>query len=262
MTGHPPHRPGVPARRSLAALACTVACALGCLACQPVQVNSSGGQSGQPGQSSQSDGDGHVDTTNYQIGQPVSQLRLDGNAGAVTLIAGDGPVTVTETARYTDDKPVTSHTVEGDTLTLTARECQRVRSVNGRCEVDWEVHAPAGTNVTLHSGAGDIAVTGFAGTVDARTESGGVRGRRLTARSVTAKSEAGDVELTFTQPPDQVKAGSSAGDVDITVPGGVGYDVRARSSTGDPEVDVTQQDGSTHKIEAKTGAGSIEIRNG
>ncbi|HEY1967134.1 MAG TPA: DUF4097 family beta strand repeat-containing protein [Pseudonocardia sp.] len=260
MTGHLSPRWTTAASRSFASVACLVACALGCLGCQPVQVNSSSGDSGQS--SSQSGGGGHVDTNSYQISQRVDQLRLDGNAGAVKLTAADGPITVTETARYSDDKPVTSHTVDGTTLTLTAQECQRVRSINGRCEVEWEIHAPAGTNVTLRNGAGDITVTGFAGPVDARTSSGGVRGRQLTAKTVTAKSEAGDVELSFTQPPDQVDASSSAGDVEIKLPGGVGYDVRAHTSTGEPEVNVRQQDDSPHKIEAKTSAGSVQIDNG
>lgn len=253
MTGSPQHR-------WLAAVVGLALAALMCAGCRPIQVNGSGDNSQS---TSSSDGSGgHVDKSSYQITQPVGEISMDGDAGDVHLVAGDGPVSVTETARYSDDKPPTGHTVDGGTLTLTEGECRHERSVNGRCQVDWEIHAPAGTNLTLHGGAGDFTVTGFSGTVSAEVGSGEVRGERLTSRSVTAKAGSGGIDLGFAGPPDQVKATSSAGGVDIELPGGIGYDVDARSSTGDPDVNVTQDDNSPHKVDARTGAGSIEINNG
>jgi Putative adhesin len=269
---------GPPQHRWLVATFALVA--LACVGCQPVQVNGSGGSS--QSNSGTNGSDGHVDTSSYSISQTVGEINLEGQAGNVDVVVSDGPISVTETARYSDDKPPTSHTVNGTTLTLTEGECQQTRMVNGRCQVDWEIHAPAGTNLTLRSGSGDITVTGFASTVSAKTGSGNVKADRLAGREITAESSSGNVNLTFAQPPNQVTASSSSGDVDLTfaqppnqvtassssgdvgikVPGGTGYDVQARSSTEDPDVSVTQDNNSPHKIEAKTSSGSIKINKG
>ena len=44
--------------------------------------------------------------------------------------------------------------------------------------------------------AGGIVVTGAAGTVDVSTYAGGVRGRGLVSKNVTAKSNAGGIDIT------------------------------------------------------------------
>jgi DUF4097 and DUF4098 domain-containing protein YvlB len=248
---------GSPHRRWIA-IASLALVALASAGCQPVQVTSSSDSS----RSNSTDGSSHVGKNSYQISQAVTEISLKGNAGDVDVVAGNGPISVTETLRYTDDKPVTSHNVNGDTLALTSADCEHERSVNGRCQVDWEIRAPAATNLTLRSESGGITVTGFSGTVSARASAGGVQGRDLTSRSVIAKSSAGGVDLAFTQPPDQVSATSSAGGVDIQLPSRTGYDVHASSATGDPDVNVQQDDNSPHKINAKTSAGTIEINNG
>lgn len=204
----------------------------------------------------------HSGQTDYQVSDPVTQLRLDAHAGRVTVSAGDGPVKVTESYRYSDDKPATSHQVTGDTLQLREDGCAHVRMINGRCEVDWDITAPAGTNLTLDTDSGGIAVTAMTGTVDAQTHSGGVRGRTLASKTVTARTDSGGVDLRFVQPPDQVDAISEAGGIQIRVPGATSYAVDAHTEAGGLEIDVPRADGSPHKITARTEAGGIEISTG
>jgi DUF4097 and DUF4098 domain-containing protein YvlB len=239
-----------------------VAAALAASACNPSTQNTSGADnsSSTPGSTS-SDGS-HTEQTTYQITQTVSQLQLDAHSGRVTVTAGNGPISVTESYTYSDDKPATSHAVNGDTLDLKEDGCQHERTINGRCEVGWDIQVPAGTTLALTTRAGGIAVTGMAGQIDAKTNAGGVRARSLASKTVTAKTNAGGVDLQFAQVPDQVQATSNAGGIEVVVPAGQSYAVQADSNTGRPEVDVNQSDSSTHKIQAKTNAGSIEISNG
>jgi hypothetical protein len=202
-------------------------------------------------------GVGRLDTT-YTVDQAVRTITLDGRAGKVSVTAEDGPVTVTERARYTDGKPVTSHDVSGDTLRLREDGCPD-RPANAVCQVGWEVTAPAGTALTLQTGAGGIELRGMAGEVTARTRSGGVEGRDLTSRRLVASSNAGGVELEFREPPDLVEAENNAGGVELTLPADVAYAV----DTGDtrrPEVEVRRDDSSPHKVRVEAGAGGVEVK--
>ncbi|HEY2207237.1 MAG TPA: DUF4097 family beta strand repeat-containing protein [Pseudonocardia sp.] len=245
-----------------AALALLVPLVTGCVQSggsseQSNSVNGAGSTS-EPGSGSGSD-EGPNSRNDYQVTQPVGQITLDARAGSVNVIAGPGPVSVTESLRYSDDKPATSHQVTGDTLALREDGCRQERAVNGRCEVEWEIHAPAGTRLRLTTRAGGIDLSGFTADVAAETYSGGVDGRDLGGRTVTATSRSGKIRLGFTQPPDQVTATTKAGGVDIEVPAGTSYAVRAETKTGQPDIDVPTDAGSPHRIDASTSAGSIDI---
>jgi hypothetical protein len=245
----------------IAGLLTTAALALAVAAC------GSGGIHFQHNSISGSDSDSGSDArpterVTYRIDEPVGAVNLDARSGSITVTAGPGPVGVTEQLYYTDDRPATSHQVTGDTLALREDGCAHLRSVNGRCEVNWEIHAPAGTALSLATSAGMISVTGFAGPVELSTHSGGIKAHRLSARTVSAESNAGGVRLAFVAPPDQVTATTDAGGVEIELPGGISYAVRADTATGTPDVDVARDADSSHQITARTGAGSIEISNG
>lgn len=266
VTASPLPRPPLrrPRRRWLAAalLGLAVLTTTACKNGTQAEQNSSSTSSSSSSSSTTTNDGSQVAQNSYTVSDPVGQLRLDGKAGAVSVVAADGPISVTEKLRWTDSKPTTSHDVAGNTLTLTDSGCAEQRSVNGRCEVDWEIRAPAGTNLDLNSKAGGITLTGTAGTVVAKTSAGGVDAKDLTSKSVTAQSRAGGVELAFAQPPDLIDASTNAGGVEIEVPTGTGYAVDADSNTGHPEIDVQRDNASPHKIKASTNAGSIEITNG
>ncbi|WP_169736836.1 DUF4097 family beta strand repeat-containing protein [Pseudonocardia spinosispora] len=254
-----------PHRRRLAAAALVLA-ATALTACSPDQTQSTQNNStSNSGSSSDGDsgyGDAHVDKADYTIPQNVALVKLVGRAGSIKVIAGDGPISITETAVYSDDKPATTHAVDGSTLNLANTGCAKVRTINGRCQVAWEIHAPAGTNVDLNSNSGSIDLTGMSGTVSAVGDSGSIEAENLTSKTVTAKTDSGGVELAFTQVPDQVNATTDAGSVKIEVPGGVGYAVQAKTDAGSKRIKVQQDPASPHKINAETDAGSVEVENG
>lgn len=260
--------PGVtvtPHRRRLAAAALVLA-ATALTACSPDQTqstqNNSTSNSGSSSDGDSSYGDAHVDKNTYSIPQNVALVKLVSRAGSIKVIAGDGPISITETAVYTDDKPATTHAVDGSTLNLANTGCAKVRTINGRCQVAWEIHAPAGTNLDLNSNAGSIDLTGTSGTVAAVTDSGSVKGEDMTSKSMTATTDSGSVKVAFTQAPDQLSATTNAGSVKIEVPGGVGYAVQAKTGAGSKRIKVQQDGASPHKINAETGAGSVEVENG
>ncbi len=212
-----------------------------------------------PSGDSQSSGQGQTATASYTIGQPVVRIAHQGRAGKVTVTAKDGPVAVTENARWsTKEKPVTSHTVEGDTLRLREDGCPN-RESNQVCQVAWDITAPAGTVLELDTGAGGIEVRGVAGKLTLRAGAGGVEARDLRSRAVDANAGAGGVELDFAEAPDEVAAKAGAGGVEIAVPAGASYAVRAKVGAGSKTVDVPQDPASPKRIKAESGAGGVEI---
>lgn len=244
----------------LAALG-ALAVALASSACGPGRATGTSAESSTSPGSTSADGY-HADQTTYQITQPIGDVQLDARAGRITVSAAEGPISITETYSYSDDKPPTSHEVVGDTLKLSAQGCQHERAINGRCEVDWDIKAPAATNLDLNNRAGAIAVTGAAGTLALQTNAGGIRARELVSKAVTVRTNAGGVDLRFAQPPGQLRASSDAGGIDIRLPAGTSYAVTATSNTGRPDISVQRSASSAHKIDAETNAGGIQISNG
>ena len=70
-----------------------------------------------------------TDEQSYEISEQVTALTVDGKAAVVTVEGGEGPVTVTEIYRYADDRPGTSHRLDGATLRLSDTGCQNDEGV-------------------------------------------------------------------------------------------------------------------------------------
>lgn len=224
----------------------------------PVQSEGNDGVAGSSGSFGSGDESVRTEQNTYQIDQQVARLVVDGRAGGITVIAAEGPISVTENLRYTACKPVTTHEVVGDVLRLSDQGCPD-RPPDARCEVEYLIRAPAALAFDLTARAGGIEVTGLSGPITARSDAGGIEGRELASPTVTAEVDAGGVELSFTRPPDEVTAISGAGGVDIELPAGVAYAVQTEVGAGDAEVEVATDSGSPHTIRAESDAGGVEI---
>ncbi len=129
------------------------------------------------------------------------------------------------------------------------------------------VHAPAGSRLTLATGAGGITVTGRAGDTNARSGSGDVRldavdgaaelatgSGNLVAGTVSgparAKTGSGDLTLAALGGPTEVKAGS--GTVRL---GAVRTDLTARTGSGD----ITVDDAAAGRLRLSTGSGDLRV---
>jgi len=103
-----------------------------------------------------------TDQQSYEITEPIDALVVDARAATVIVEGGDGPLTVDETYHFSDDKPATSHRVDGSTLHLTDSGC---RNDDVRCDVEFRVHLPAAARTEITSQAGGVRLTGLTGAV-------------------------------------------------------------------------------------------------
>jgi DUF4097 and DUF4098 domain-containing protein YvlB len=196
------------------------------------------------------------DQTSYQVDQPVTALVVEARAAAVTIEAGDGPVSVTEKYRYADTKPSTAHKVDGNTLRLTESGCG---NDNVRCETEFRIRAPKGTSTQVTAQAGAVKVNGLDGDVHVTTQAGAVEGAALSADTVVVQTQAGAMTLDFTEAPSTVQATTELGAVTVRVPGNATYAVDVRADVGSSKVSVQQDAASPHKISVKTQVGAVSV---
>jgi hypothetical protein len=199
------------------------------------------------------------DQTSYQVDQPVTALVVEARAAAVTIEAGDGPVSVTERYRYADTKPATAHTVDGNTLRLTESGCG---NDDVRCETEFRIRAPKGTSTQVSAQAGAVKVTGLDGDVHVTTKAGAVEGAGLSGDTVVVQTQAGAMTLEFAEAPATVQATTELGAVTVRVPGNATYAVDVRADVGSSKVSVQQDAASPHKISVKTQVGAVSVESG
>jgi len=200
-----------------------------------------------------------ADRQSYQITERIDALVVDARAAAVTLEAGDGPVTVDEIYHAGSDRPTTSHRVDGSTLHLTETGC---RDNSVRCDVEFRVHLPAAATADITSQAGAVQVAGLTGNLTVTTQAGAVQGSGLGGDQVRVSTKAGATTLAFTRAPSTVSASTEVGAVEVRVPSGTSYAVDVQSTVGPSDVSVQRDPASPHKIEVRTSVGAVRVGNG
>jgi len=199
-----------------------------------------------------------TDEQTYQITEPIDALVVDARAAAVTIESGDGPVTVTETYHFADDKPSTSHRVDGSTLQLTDTGC---RNDEVRCGVEFRVRLPAAARADITAQAGAVRVTGLMGDVAVTTQAGAVEGRALGGADVVISTQAGAANLEFARVPSTVRASTEVGAVELGLPSGTSYAVDVQTTVGSSDVSVQRDPASPHKVDVRTNVGAVKVRN-
>ena len=200
-----------------------------------------------------------ADRQSYQITDRIDALVVDARAAAVTLEAGDGPVTVDEIYRSGSDRPTTSHRVDGSTLHLTESGC---RDNSVRCDVEFRVRLPAAATADITSQAGAVQVAGLTGNLTVSTQAGAVQGSGLGGDRVRVSTKAGATTLAFTRAPSTVSASTEVGAIEVRVPSGTTYAVDVQSTVGPSDVSVQRDPASPHKIEVRTSVGAVRVGNG
>ncbi|GAA0409260.1 DUF4097 family beta strand repeat-containing protein [Streptomyces luteireticuli] len=195
----------------------------------------------------------------YTVDGKVTTVDVATHGGEITVLpvtGGDGKVRVTERYEYSDSKPDPEHRLENGKFTIDKATCGG--ALHGRCTVSVEVHAPRTADLRLSTSGGNITVRGASGTVAADTRGGNVTLEDCASRSATAHTKGGDVTASFTVVPDSVDGRTSGGDVRIRLPKGT-YAVDASTSGGNREVVVPTDEGSAHKVTARTQGGDVRV---
>jgi hypothetical protein len=193
----------------------------------------------------------------YDIAEPFTALVVDAQAARVTVEAGDGPGTVTETHRYGDQPPTTTHQVDGSTLRLSQTGCGDNGTV--RCEVEYKIRVPAATTTEITAAAGGVTLVNLAGDVTVTTQAGAVEGSGLAADQVVIATKAGATSLVFAEAPALVRATTDLGAVELKLPGEQTYAVDVGQTVGGSKVTVPRDDASAHRIEVRTQLGAVSI---
>ncbi|MEU5820009.1 MULTISPECIES: DUF4097 family beta strand repeat-containing protein [Streptomyces] len=166
--------------------------------------------------------------------------------------------------------------LEGDTLTLRVK-CKALIS---NCESRHEVKVPRGLALTvdadngkvtasqfstplkLYSDNGGVVVRDVSGPLELKSDNGSVRGERISARSVVARSDNGSVDLDLSRVPDLVDTVSDNGRIAIDLPAGkTSYAVTASADNGHVDVKVPRSDSSRHVVKAHSDNGGVAVRH-
>lgn len=177
--------------------------------------------------------------TGHAIGDIPHELILDLDVGDVTLVASDGPATVTSSARWGFGRPSVRVSEAAGVLRVSS-DCPS--GLLAGCSVDWRISVPADVSITVRSDVGDVSVHGFAAQTTVRVDFGDVRIEEARG-AVAAQVNVGDVAVDSASSDAPLSAVTDTGDAAVRVPLGSSYDVKATTDVGSTTVDVSTQSG-------------------
>lgn len=185
----------------------------------------------------------------------VAGVFLSSTRGDITLTDVEGPV---EGDHRTGQLTITG--ASGIRLTLRAVDL-RIQGASGPVTLDLNGGDAKASELTgalqLESRSADVDVESVAGPVRVNAVGGSVKLGRL-RQTVRCDAQHADLRLTLAQPA-EITAFTTGGELDVTVPPGVGATVDAIATDGDLRVSgaglTVQADGRTKRVSAKVGGG-------
>jgi len=151
----------------------------------------------------------------FETEASITRIIVNADVGDLVVIGGERD-TVRVERRVDGWKggiDLTSQLVDGE-LTLDAR-CTGFLG----CRVDTTLEVPAGAEIVVAVGEGEITLTNLSGPVSVDLASGDVSGHGLIASAVDATVTSGDVLLQFDRAPTLVSAALASGDLFLQLPG-------------------------------------------
>lgn len=224
-----------------------------------------------------------TETRSESYARPVSRVEVGSVLGSVSLSGTDSHgIDVRRELTWSGPEPEVGETWADDTFAVeTVCPDRFPQWVSRVCSVDYSAQVPADTDVEVNTTTAPIDMRGFGGelaltsttgpiTVDdavgplsAGATTGDITGTDLRSARVDAQVRTGDLELSFTEPPDRVTATSTTGEVTIEVPRADGpYRVDVQTSTGEQRVDVAQDPDAEpdRRIDVTSTTGDVHIR--
>lgn len=213
----------------------------------------------------------------YDIPAGAARVNLSLDGGNVVLgQVSSGQGSVVGTGAYSLFRPRVTERYSGGVASLRyscrspAGDCGLNAAVNVLPGQPVSVFTDGGTAtargttgpVSLSTDGGDLTVNGAAGALTLDTGGGSINVTGAASPRVTADSNGGDIVITFTQVPANVRVSTGGGSITIIVPpGATQYDVTPSTGGGsEPTVGVPTSSTSPHKITATTDGGDITIR--
>ncbi len=205
------------------------------------------------------------------------ELSLNTSSGNVKVVTGSGSeIGVSYTEHYQLKKPKVTSTQTGGGVQLVAK-CPS-GWFGSNCDINYVLTVPAAIRLTIHSGGGNLRITGVSGiesldtgyggidldsvtgAITAQTGDGAISGAALRSSSLQATTGNGSVHLVWANTPKQVATDTGDGSINIVVPAGSGpYRVSTTTGNGGHHVDVPDDSNASSSISAHTGNGSIVI---
>ena len=169
-------------------------------------------------------------------------IPLDGSIRSVVvrtdlgeIIVGSGSkhlIRVRETWNYS--RPTVTHTLKNGVLTVQG-ECPNDPTSWNRCSTDLTVVVPSAVTVDAFSNFGDITTKALRGNEKLASDFGELRALGVSAATMTADTDYGEVVLDLVSAPTKASAISNFGDISVKVPAGT-YAVDAKTDFGDVSV--------------------------
>jgi hypothetical protein len=200
------------------------------------------------------------------ISVPDAQIEL--------LPSGDGEVHVEVTGWYSGSAPEfavateqNETVVRGGCWTFLLSRCSLTVTVALPATADVRI---AGTNGSITASRmtgsldidttnGALRVTDAAGVLDLRTTNGWIQVRGATSPQVSAFTTNGEVELDFTEAPDEAIARSTNGGITVRVPAGEPYFIDMRTTNGQVQSGFESDRTAERTITAETTNGNISV---
>jgi hypothetical protein len=210
----------------------------------------------------------------------VRTVDLDLGFESVTFTGSDDTSAVRMERSWTWSmrKPSTSTRQVGDRLVMTSH-CGW--DIGLGCSGDVRLVVPRGTVLRVRGGDGHLSLRGTTGTVNVstgdgaidasdlsgavvlRTGDGSIDASDLRSSSVAVHTGDGSVRLAFASAPQDVRADTGDGSVDVAVPrDGDPWKVDATTGDGGRTIDVATDPAAARAITVHTGDGSVGVHYG
>ncbi|ALE05950.1 hypothetical protein AL755_11520 [Arthrobacter sp. ERGS1:01] len=144
--------------------------------------------------------------------------------------------------------------LDGNTLTLD----QSCTGISINCGARFTVKVPRNVTLSAENGGGRIKATGFTTELSLMTMDGDIDAEKISAKSVTASSRNGKVQLELGAVPDLVNVQSQDGIIQLALPQAT-YAVDTSAKKGRISVNVATDDGSAHVVKAHSRNGDISV---
>lgn len=195
-----------------------------------------------------------------QMALPASVTTLvvaapRGDVQVREVLAGESP-RLEARARWTLSRPEVVTAQEEDGVVRVDAPCTGGNL--GVCSVDLLAWVPAGTDLRIDTGFGDVDLT-TSGDV-AVTATGGEITVDGSTTNASLSTTLGSIDLQSSEVPDRVRIRSTLGEVEVSVPGEA-YAVSTDTSQGTVRVGVPTDADSPHTLDIETTLGDIDIRS-